>query len=229
MSKINIAIDGYSSCGKSTLAKALAKKLHYVYIDSGAMYRAVTLYALQNGLIVDELPDTPRLIEALDGIDIHLERRGGEMVTILNGRDVGEEIRTMAVNAQVSNVSTIREVRQLLQRMQHRLSGKKGVVMDGRDIGTVVLPEAELKIFMTANIEERTRRRFLELEAKGLTLTMEEVRNNLTERDHKDTHRKENPLTKAADAKILDTTDLTPEEQLKVAFDWVQIELKKKN
>lgn len=222
MKKINIAIDGYSSCGKSTMAKSLAKKLHYVYIDSGAMYRAVTLYAIRKGFIFNSNLISTDLIKALPNIHIHFERRNGQMFTYLNDENVEEEIRTMEVSRQVSNVSTIREVRELLHLLQQKMSSRKGVVMDGRDIGTVVLPHAELKIFMLADIAVRTQRRFEELRAKGHDLSLEEVAENLSERDYKDTNRTENPLIQADDARILDNTNLNPEEQLALAEEWVE-------
>ncbi len=222
--KINIAIDGYSSCGKSTLAKALAKEMKYVYVDSGAMYRAVTLYCLRNDIIDAEGNfEESEVIEALKNINIsfNYNRTVGASDTYLNGERVEDEIRNLPVSKNVSAISKIREVRAKLVTFQKRLGKQKGVVMDGRDIGTVVFPDAELKIFMTATIEVRTQRRFDELIAKGQDTTMEEVRENLQQRDHIDSTRAENPLRQAEDAIVLDNSDLTHEQQLEQAKAWV--------
>lgn len=223
MKKLNIAIDGYSSCGKSTLAKALAKKLGYVYVDSGAMYRAITLYALENNL----LDNNESLIAALPQIDVHFETHSGIRHTFLNGKDVEGEIRGMEVSSRVSDISALAEVRKRLRELQQKMASRGGVVMDGRDIGTAVLPQAQLKIFMTADPEIRAQRRYLELTAKGIKVSIEEVRANLEERDLKDTTRKENPLRKAEDARVLDNSHLSQDEQLDIAYTWSQESLEK--
>ncbi len=221
VSKINIAIDGYSSCGKSTLAKALAKELGLVYVDSGAMYRAVTLFALEEGFL-DEAGDLDKegLLTALDRVEIafHDHEEPGKARTYLNGRDVEDTIRTMRVSEHVSTIAPIPEVRQKLVKIQHRLSRKGGVVMDGRDIGTVVIPDAELKLFMTADSAERANRRFKELQEKGQDVDLDAIRRNIEKRDHEDTHRELDPLRQAEDAIVIDNTDLTPQEQFDLAL-----------
>ena len=204
---INIAIDGYSSCGKSTLAKALAKDIKFTYIDSGAMYRCVTLYLLQNNIPID---NQEAIIKALPHIHIDVNFE----TFLLNTVDVSNEIRKMEISQRVSQVSTIKQVRTEMVRMQRQLGNKQNVVMDGRDIGTTVFPEAQLKIFMTAHPMIRAQRRFKEMSEKGEKITIEEVMANLNMRDYEDTHRKESPLTKADDAIILDNSFLSPEEQL---------------
>jgi cytidylate kinase len=217
--KIIIAIDGYSSCGKSTVAKALAKKLEYSFIDTGAMYRAVTLYMIENGISSD---DKEAVLDALNALKIDFEfnaSRGASDV-ILNGKNVENNIREMRVSSQVSNYAKIKEVRQAMVSQQQQMGKSGGVVLDGRDIGTVVFPNAELKIFMTASPEVRTERRFKELIAKGDSVTKEEVRKNLEERDHKDSTREESPLKQASDAKVLDNSNLTMDEQLQIALNW---------
>ena len=221
---INIAVDGYSSCGKSTLAKDLARSLQYIYIDSGAMYRAVTLYALDNGLVTDGEVDTDSLLAVLPSLKIGFEHNvaTNRSETLLNGENVEESIRKMRVSEVVSKVSVIKEVRDKLVQVQKELSDQRGVVMDGRDIGTVVLPDAELKLFMTADPEVRARRRFDELQAKGQTLTMDEVRANLEKRDYIDTHREESPLRQAEDAIVIDNSDLTMKDQLRKAIQLVE-------
>lgn len=218
--KIIIAIDGFSSCGKSTLARSLASRLSYIYIDSGAMYRAVTLFAIRNGLIREGKPDVRGLTGKLDEISIGfaVDPAGSGNNTILCGENVEEEIRKPAISGYVSPVSAIREVRQAMVRFQRGMGKNKGIVMDGRDIGTIVFPEAELKIFMTADPEIRALRRFDELTGKGLTVTMEEVRENIAFRDQMDQSRSESPLRKAADALVLDNSYLTREEQLEWAL-----------
>lgn len=214
LSEIIIAIDGYSSCGKSTLARALASELTYVYIDSGAMYRAVTLFFLEHGIRMDQKPEVDAALE-----QIHIDFQYGQegLVTLLNGENVEEGIRSMAVAAKVSPVATIPEVRRALVRQQQALGRGKQIVMDGRDIGTVVFPHAELKIFLTASLEERVRRRSLQLLRKGLSVPDDEIRKNLLERDYIDSTRSDSPLMKAPDAVVLDNTNLTEEEQLLVA------------
>ncbi|MBP9152911.1 MAG: (d)CMP kinase [Flavobacteriales bacterium] len=224
MRKITIAIDGYSSCGKSTLAKQLASKLNYAYVDSGAMYRAITLYAIENGLASKEAVDAAGLIQQLHKIDIDLkfDSKTGGVTTFLNGRNVEEEIRTMQVSEVVSYVSVIKEVRAKLRAIQQELGKRGGVVMDGRDIGTAVFPHAELKLFMTASPDVRAQRRFDELKAKGKEVPFEDVKANLVSRDNEDTSRKEDPLIQAQDAMVLDNSNLTPAEQLKLALGWVE-------
>ena len=219
--KITIAVDGFSSCGKSTLAKQLAAKLGYVYIDSGAMYRAVTLYALRNNMIVDEELDTKKLIANLDDVKIHFElNTNGEPQTFLNGANVEREIRKIYVSQWVSPVAAVPEVRHVMVAQQQKMGEAKGVVMDGRDIGTTVFPNAELKIFVTAEVDVRAQRRYDEMLSKGEVADMNEVKQNLQERDRIDQSRKESPLRKADDAVVLDNSHITREEQLQVAYDW---------
>lgn len=224
--KINIAIDGYSSCGKSTLAKAIAKNLNYIYIDSGAMYRAVAYYALEHGYIQSKGEiDVKMLIESLHLILIQFKYNSNtqEIETFLNGTCVDKEIRSMQVSAHVSAISAIKEVRQKLVRIQQRMAENGGVVMDGRDIGTVVLPGAELKVFMTADVEVRAQRRFLQLKNNGVSISIEDVRENIAQRDLQDTTRAADPLRKAADAIILDNSSLTEEEQ----FSFLMVQARK--
>lgn len=217
MQKITIAIDGYSSCGKSTVAKALAQKLGYKYIDTGAMYRAVTWFAYQNGFIKEDgTMDEEAIIAALPVIDIRFainpETHNSDVY--LNDLNIEKEIRSMLVSNLVSKVSAIKEVRQKMVAMQRVMGNKKGVVLDGRDIGTHVFPKAELKLFMTADNEVRAKRRLDEYSSKGHYFTLDEVMHSLKERDHEDLTRKENPLIKADDAVILDNSELNREEQL---------------
>lgn len=216
---IVIAIDGYSSCGKSTLAKALAKKLHFVYIDSGAMYRAVTLYFLRHKI---DFNNEAQVAEALHNIHLNFHSRDYQTHITLNDEEVSEEIRSMTISEQVSEVSAIKAVRHEMVKQQQRMGQSKNIVMDGRDIGTTVFPDATLKIFMTADPKIRAERRFKEMQAKGSDITLEEVFENLAHRDFLDTTREESPLTRAEDAIILDNTELTPEEQLQFALDKVQ-------
>ncbi len=223
--KINIAIDGYSSCGKSTLAKQLAEKLGYIYVDSGSMYRAVALYAIRKGLVHNGTVDAAQLIAALPQIDISFEydNRSGKVYTCLNNENVEDEIRNnIAVSEIVSKISQIPEVREKLHHIQQKIARNKGVVMDGRDIGSVVLPDAELKIFMTADKNIRARRRFEELKNKGINITLNEVLHNLEKRDYDDTHREVNPLIQPPDAKVLDNSHLTPQAQLQLALEWAK-------
>ncbi len=223
--KINIAIDGYSSCGKSTLAKQLAEKLGYIYVDSGSMYRAVALFALRNGLVTNGTIDKQQLISRLPEIDISFtyDNQTGKIYTCLNNENVEQEIRNnITVSEIVSKVSQIPEVREKLHHIQQKIARNKGVVMDGRDIGSVVLPDAELKIFMTADKDIRARRRFEELKNKGINITLNEVLQNLEKRDYDDTHRQVNPLIQPPDAKVLDNSNLTPEEQLQLAYQWAK-------
>jgi cytidylate kinase len=214
--KITIAVDGYSSCGKSTIAKALAAQLHYNYVDTGAMYRAVTLYSLRNGLINGIELDQEGLVDQLDQINIefHFNQETQTSEILLNGENVEEFIRQMDVNDWVSQVSAVGEVRRKMVKIQQLLGKGKGIAMDGRDIGTTVFPDAELKIFMTADISVRTQRRFEELELKQIPASFEDIQKNLIERDFEDMNRAESPLRKAADAVILDNTSLTKAEQL---------------
>lgn len=215
-SKITIAIDGYSSCGKSTIAKALAARLSYSYVDTGAMYRAVTLYCLQHGIIKDGAFVESEVVRALDDIQLtfHFNANTKTSETYLNGVNVEREIRRMEVSNMVSPISKIAAVRKRMVDLQREMGKDKGVVMDGRDIGTNVFPDAELKIFMTADPDVRVQRRLDELTAKGEFISKDDVRANLMSRDHEDTHRKENPLIKADDAVVLDNSELNREEQL---------------
>lgn len=211
---IIIAIDGHSACGKSTVAKMLAEKLRYLYIDSGSMYRAVALYALDNGLAEGKKVDVDGLIEDLGKINLTFERDGSEMDLLLNGIEVESFIRNMRVAQVVSPVSTIAEVRTKLVTLQQAIGAKGAVIMDGRDIGTVVFPHAELKIFLTASLEERGRRRWAELEARGTHLSMSEVLDNLMERDMIDSQRAVSPLIQADDAILIDNTSMDTQQTL---------------
>lgn len=219
-SRLIIAIDGYSSCGKSTVAKALARRLGLHYIDSGAMYRAVTLFFIENDIPIpspEELHDLTYDFEPiLDKIHIsfRFNKESGFSEVYLNGRNVEHEIRTMEVSEQVSHVSAIKPVRKRLVHLQQQASNEGGLVMDGRDIGTTVFPNADLKIFMKADQMVRSERRYKELKSKGVHVTMEEVMQNVVGRDYEDTHREESPLRRAEDAIILDNTHLTQEEQV---------------
>lgn len=214
-----IAIDGFSSCGKSTLAKALAKKLHFVFVDSGAMYRAVTLYFMRQGIDLNNHVDVQ---EAMDAIHVDLIPNGETTQVLLNDEDVSEAIRQMEVSEYVSEVSALSEVRKAMVAQQQKLGKRRNIVMDGRDIGTTVFPHADLKIFMTASPEIRAERRFKELSAKGEQVTMEEVKANLAHRDHIDSTRIESPLRQADDAIVLDNTCMSPEEQLSFVLDEFQ-------
>ncbi|WP_034894968.1 (d)CMP kinase [Gillisia sp. Hel_I_29] len=213
--KITIAIDGFSSTGKSTVAKQIAKELGYVYVDSGAMYRAITLYALRNSLITETSFDKESLIEKLSEIKLKFkfDENLGFAAIYLNDENVEDEIRQMKVSNFVSQVAAVPEVRVKLVQQQQLLGKEKAVVMDGRDIGTVVFPDAELKLFMTATAEERAKRRFKEMEEKGDKVKYDEVLKNVTERDHLDTTREDSPLIKADDAIEIDNSSLTLEEQ----------------
>lgn len=218
--KIIIAIDGYSSCGKSTLAKQLARELNYRYIDSGAMYRAITLFFLRNHI---DWTDKKEVSEALQNIDLefHTNSSTGESEMYLNGENVEYVIRDLVVAEKVSDVAVIKEVRDFAVKQQQAMGKKKGIVMDGRDIGTTVFPKAELKIFMTADNAVRVERRFKEMYAKNPNITIEEVGQNLEMRDYIDSHREVSPLTKAPDAVIIDNTHLTEKEQLLNAIELV--------
>lgn len=218
MRKITVAIDGYSSSGKSTMAKQLAKKVEYVYVDSGAMYRATTLYAIRRGMThPDKGVDTTALITALPDIHISFSLApDGSQHTMLNGEDVEKEIRGMEVSGWVSPVAVIPEVRHYLVSLQQQYGHDKGIVMDGRDIGTTVFPDAEMKVFVEASPEVRANRRYQELTEKGTPADYEEVLANIRERDRIDTTRKESPLRKAEDAFVLDNDRLSREEQMDV-------------
>jgi len=218
-SNIVIAIDGYSSCGKSTLAKALAKKLHFVYVDSGAMYRAVTLYFIRNQVDIQHPEEVKK---ALAQIHLNFHSRDYQTHITLNDEEVSDEIREMKVSEQVSAVSALKVVREEMVKQQQRMGSSKNIVMDGRDIGTTVFPDATLKFFMTADPKVRAERRYKEMIANGAKITLEEVFENLAHRDYSDTTRQESPLTRAEDAIVLDNTDLTPEEQLQFALDKVK-------
>lgn len=215
MKKITIAIDGFSSCGKSTMAKDLAREIGYLYIDSGAMYRAVTLYSLRHGLFTPDGIDTETLRAHLGRIRITFrpDPLTGLPQTYLNGENVEKEIRTMEVSSKVSPISALGFVRQALVAQQQELGKAKGIVMDGRDIGTTVFPDAELKIFVTASPEIRAQRRYEELKAKGQEASFEEILANVKERDHIDQNRAVSPLRKAEDAILLDNSHLTIAEQ----------------
>lgn len=206
-----IAIDGFSSCGKSTVAKALAKKLKFVFIDSGAMYRAVTLYFLREGIDVE---DEAAVAQALENIHIDFIPNLEKTEIHLNDEDISDEMRQMYISDKVSEVSTIKAVRQAMVAQQQKLGRRRNIVMDGRDIGTTVFPDADMKIFMTADPQVRANRRYLELTSKGEHVTMDEIVKNLAHRDHIDSTREESPLRKADDAIILDNSYMTQEDQL---------------
>ncbi|MGF7038157.1 (d)CMP kinase [Mucilaginibacter lappiensis] len=216
---IVVAIDGYSSCGKSTLAKALAKKLHFIYVDSGAMYRAVALYFLRNNI---DVHNHEQITQALKNIHLNFHSRDYQTHITLNDEEVSEEIRLMPVSEKVSEVAAIHEVRREMVKQQQRMGHSKNIVMDGRDIGTTVFPHATVKIFMTADPKVRAERRFKEITGKNPEITLEDVFENLAHRDYQDTTREESPLVRADDAIILDNTDLTPTEQLEFALDKVR-------
>ncbi len=220
MRRINIAIDGFSSCGKSTLARHLAQHLGYTYIDSGAMYRAVALYAMENGLVQEGRLHKEGLMRVLDGIDIRFQHdpMTDRSATFLNGRNVERTIRTLEVSDHVTLVSPVPEVRAKLVRIQQTMGKERGVVMDGRDIGTVVFPDAELKLYMTARPEVRARRRHQELLAKGGAVELADVEANIRRRDLDDTTRAADPLTKAADAVEIDNSDITEQQQFELAL-----------
>jgi len=219
--KINIAIDGYSSCGKGTLAKAMAKALGYVFIDSGAMYRAVTLYLMQNDVDVE---DESAVEAALANVVVgFLNNQEGQSEVTLNGISVEAEIRNIAVASKVSEVAKIQIVRSKMVALQQAIGSEKGVVMDGRDIGTVVFPDAELKIFMTASVEVRAQRRFAELVAKGDVVTLEEISANLKHRDAVDSSRENSPLTMTSDYRVLDNSELDRDSQFALAMHWAEM------
>lgn len=219
--KIIITIDGWSSCGKSTLARQIAKKLGYVYVDSGAMYRAVTLYFLRNHIDWTNPDQVDAAIREIS-LDFHINELTDQSEIFLNGENVEYVIRDLVIAEKVSEVAAIKEVRDFAVSQQQRLGKRKGIVMDGRDIGTVVFPNAELKIFMTADNAVRVERRFRELFAKNPNITIEEVKANLEMRDYIDSHREVSPLRKADDAIVLDNTHLTEEEQFQKALGWAR-------
>jgi cytidylate kinase len=220
--KLTIAIDGFSSCGKSTLAKDLASRLNYIFIDSGAMYRAVTLYCLRNNWISGDQVNIPQIVAALPAISIDFKiDADGNKAIYLNGENCENEIRQGHVASSVSRIAEIKEVREKLVQEQQKMGEQGGIVMDGRDIGTVVFPHADLKLFVTASIEVRVQRRFLELTQKAIQMTLDEVRDNLVERDFIDSNRKESPLKQAEDAIVLDNSEFTRQEQLQWVLDLV--------
>ena len=221
--QITIAIDGYSACGKSTLAKDLAKKLSFIFIDSGAMYRGVALYCLQNNLFDDDTnPKQVDIIHALKNITLSFQLINDNNCLLLNGKNVEELIRGGEVAAVVSKVARIKEVRMKLVMEQQKMGANGGIVMEGRDIGSVVFPKAELKLFITASQEIRNQRRYLELKSKGIEAKIETISSNLAERDLMDSSRKESPLIQVADAIVLDNSKLTREEQLDFVLDLVR-------
>lgn len=213
--RIIIAIDGFSSSGKSSMAKQLAKTIGYAYVDSGAMYRAVTLYAMRKGISTPDSLNEKALIDELSNIAIsfRVDDATGRSLTVLNGEDVEDQIRTIEVSNQVSPVSAVAEVRRDLVKKQQAFGVEKGIVMDGRDIGTTVFPDAEMKVFVDASPEVRAKRRHLELQQKGQDVAYEDVYKNVCERDHIDSTRQESPLRKADDAYVLDNDNMTIEEQ----------------
>lgn len=221
MKKIVIAIDGYSSSGKSTMARELARRIGYVYVDSGAMYRAVTLYAIEHGMAKDGKVDSAALVAALPDIHISFEPAGEDGVqhTLLNCKDVEREIRDMQVSSLVSPVAVIPEVREHLVKLQQAAGKDKGIVMDGRDIGTTVFPDAEMKVFVDASPEVRAERRLKELEAKGEKVSYDEVLANIKERDHIDSTREVSPLRKAPDAHVLDNDHMDHKQQMQWLLD----------
>jgi cytidylate kinase len=216
--KINIAIDGYSSCGKGTLAKAMALALNYVFIDSGAMYRAVTLFLMRHSVNLDDMAQVEQALAQVT-VEFDVNDAGASFVT-LNGENVENEIRTIAVASKVSEVAKIQAVRDKLVYLQQQMGVKKGVVMDGRDIGTVVFPDAELKIFMTASVEVRAQRRYSELVAKGDAVTLEEISANLKHRDAVDSSRENSPLTMTSDYRVLDNSEMDRDSQFALAMAW---------
>lgn len=228
MKKIIIAIDGHSSTGKSTLAKQLAKTLGYIYVDSGAMYRAVTLFAIENNFIDKKHLDKDALISAISGIKIEFKKDAlGTTILFLNDKEVSSKIRGMEVSNLVSKVAALPEVRKCLVKEQRQMGQQKGIVMDGRDIGTVVFPNAELKIFMTASAHTRAQRRFDELKSKGETVDYDEVYHNIISRDHNDSTREDSPLTQAEDAQVLDNSTLNHNEQFDLVMAWVASKIEK--
>lgn len=221
MRKIIITIDGWSSCGKSTLAKQMAKALGYVYVDSGAMYRAITLYFLRNHVDWTNKEEVKKALHNIS-LEFHYNEKNEKSEIYLNGENVEYVIRDLVVAEKVSDVAAIREVREYAVAQQKKMGRKRGIVMDGRDIGTVVFPDAELKIFMTADNAVRVERRFKELYEKNPNITLEEVKNNLELRDYIDSNREVSPLRKADDALVLDNTNITEEQQFNIAMKWAK-------
>ncbi|MBQ2534150.1 MAG: (d)CMP kinase [Prevotella sp.] len=223
MKKITIAIDGHSSCGKSTMAKDLARELGYTYIDTGAMYRAVTLFAMRKGLFAEDgTIDTETLQGLMGEVSIAQKNIEGKTITFLNGEDVEKEIRSLEVSSHVSPIAALPFVREKMVEQQREMGREGGIVMDGRDIGTVVFPNAELKIFVTASAEVRAQRRYKELIEKGMPASYEDILKNVTERDYMDSHRAVSPLRPADDAVILDNSNLTIAEQKQWLLDLVE-------
>ncbi len=221
MKKIIITVDGWSSCGKSTMARQMAKELHYIFIDSGAMYRAIALYFIRHAV---DLHNRQAVISALENVNLsfHINPGNGNNEIFLNGENVESFIRDMGVASIVSEVAAIKEVRDFAVAQQRLIGRNKGIVMDGRDIGTAVFPSAELKIFMTADNEVRIKRRHKELLSSNPAITIEEVKQNLESRDYADSNREISPLRKAEDALVLDNSHLTPDEQLSIALSWAK-------
>jgi len=222
--KIIIAIDGHSSTGKSTVAKEVAKHLGYTYIDTGAMYRAVSLFALEQGFITNEIIDQKALVENLNNISIAFKKNTetNTVETFLNKKNVSKKIRSLEVSSYVSHIASISEVRKLLVRQQQIMGQQKGVVMDGRDIGTVVFPKAELKLFMTASAAVRATRRYEELTNNGETVSYKDVLQNVEERDYIDSNREDSPLIQAEDAHLIDNSKLSRKEQFQLILDLVK-------
>ncbi len=231
LKKLVIAIDGFSSCGKSTFAKAIAKRLQYIFIDSGAMYRAITLYCLEEKLFKNEAPDHEKLLKSLPDIEIHFNYNPKTSLneTRLNGRNVEDLIRGIEVSNYVSTVSQIKEVRQKLVALQQKMGYSGGIVMDGRDIGTVVFPNADIKLFMTASVGVRAQRRYLELKEKGTEVALSEIMANIEKRDYIDQNREESPLQMSRDAILLDNSQLTPEDQMEWFLELFEEILNKQN
>lgn len=230
MGKITIAIDGYSSTGKSTIAKQLAKALGYIYVDTGAMYRAVTLFAIRNNFVGGEKDNMAALVQLLPKVDlsfVYNENLGFSEI-YLNGENVEKEIRTLRISNQVSKIATVEQVRYKLVDLQKKMGKKKGIVMDGRDIGTVVFPDAELKLFMTASLETRASRRYKELLEKGEAVAYEDVLKNVQNRDYIDSHREFSPLRKAEDAIEFDNSDMGLEEQFERMYNFALRVIEKK-
>lgn len=222
--KITIAIDGYSSTGKSTMAKALAQHLGYLYVDSGAMYRAVTWWAMSRGWVSDDLIDEAALMQNLPDMSLELTTLGdGILEVLVDGARITEAIRSMEVAQRVSQIASIPEVRSFLVAKQQLMGLRKGVVMDGRDIGTVVFPQAELKVFVQADPQVRAQRRYDELTAKGQIVDFQDILSNINDRDYQDTHRSVSPLVQAKDARVLDNTHMGMAEQLALLISWAEL------
>ena len=220
---IIIAIDGFSACGKSTLARDISKKLNYIYIDSGAMYRAVTYYFIKNDI---EVSDLAAVSAAAEKIHVHFERQNKESQIHLSGGNVEGKIRTQEISKRVSQVAALSPVRKKMVQLQREYASGDSVVMDGRDIGTVVFPNADVKLFITADINERTNRRYLELKSEGTQVSKKQVRDNLKSRDHLDSTREDSPLRKAPDAILIDNTHLSRKQQLEVALEKINEKVK---